>query len=493
MENQNSYSHILKYIGLFGGVQGLNVLVGLVRNKFVALLLGPSGMGLLALFSSTIKLIGDSTNLGLSVSAIREMSVAYDHGDQATLRRKIDVFRHWCVLTSLLGLLICALLAPLLSRWTFSFGNHTLHFVLLSPVVAMTTFSAGELAILKATRRLREVAVSSVLAAILSLIIIVPIYYFLGQSGIVPSLLLMLLLQTVAVVKYSFRAYPFHIGFSMSALREGSSFLKLGIAFVLAGMAGSGAEMVIRSYLSYVDDIGTVGLYNSAYVMIFTYSGMIFTAMETDYFPRLSSVASVGREFNNVVNSQIEMSLHLISPMIVAFIIAMPLLLPLLYSGKFMTALPLVQVASLSMYARAMYLPIEYMALARGDSGKYMLLEATNALLLTGSVIIGYNCLGLFGTGVGIAVASFVELLFSSVFYRVCYGYHVTWRLLKVVVLHVGIGLLACATALTTGLWAYIGIGVVLFAADFAYSASVIRKHVDVLDAIKRRLFRKKH
>ena len=218
---------------------------------------------------------------------------------------------------------------------------------------------------------------------------------------------------------------------------------------------------------------------------------MIFTAMETDYFPRLSSVASTGKEFNNVVNSQIEMSLHLISPMIVAFIIAMPILLPLFYSGKFMTALPLVQVASLSMYARAMYLPVEYMSLARGDSGKYMFLEAAAALLLTGSVTVGYNCFGLFGTGVGIAAASFVEMLLSSLFYYVCYGYRLTWRLTKVVVLHTGIGLLACATALTAGLWAYIGMGVLLFAADFAYSVSVIRKHVNVIDSIKTRLFRK--
>ena len=491
MENQNSYSHILKYIGLFGGVQGLNVLVGLVRNKCVALLLGPSGMGLLALFSSTIKLIGDSTNLGLSVSAIREISVAYDSGDSAVLLRKVDVFRHWCLLTSLLGLLVCAALAPLLSRWTFSFGNHTLHFVLLSPVVAMTTFSAGELAILKATRRLREVAVSSVAAALLSLVVILPVYYFLGQSGIVPSLLLMLLSQTVAVVRYSFRAYPFRAGFSILALREGCGFLRLGVAFVLAGMAGSGAEMVIRSYMSYAGDIDTVGLYNSAYVMIFTYSGMVFTAMETDYFPRLSSAASDGMEFNRVVNSQIEMSLHLISPMIVAFIMAMPLLLPMLYSGKFMTALPLVQVASLSMYARATYLPIEYMALARGDSGRYMFLEVVNALLLAGSVIVGYNCCGLLGTGIGMAAASFVELLFSSLYYRACYDYRVTWRLFKVVALHVGIGLLACATALMAGVWVYVCVGIVLFVADFACSASVVSKHVNVLDSIKARLFKK--
>ena len=59
---------------MFGGVQVLGILVGLVRNKLVALILGPMGMGLLALFSSTIKLVGDSTNLGLSISAVRNMS-----------------------------------------------------------------------------------------------------------------------------------------------------------------------------------------------------------------------------------------------------------------------------------------------------------------------------------------------------------------------------------------------------------------------------------
>lgn len=50
---KNSYSHILKYTGLLGGVQGLNMLVGIVRNKFTAMFLGPSGMGLLSLFNAT--------------------------------------------------------------------------------------------------------------------------------------------------------------------------------------------------------------------------------------------------------------------------------------------------------------------------------------------------------------------------------------------------------------------------------------------------------
>ena len=54
------YLHILKYTGLFGGVQGLNVLIGIVRNKLVAVLLGPQGVGLISLFNTTVRFISDS-------------------------------------------------------------------------------------------------------------------------------------------------------------------------------------------------------------------------------------------------------------------------------------------------------------------------------------------------------------------------------------------------------------------------------------------------
>ena len=68
----NSYTHILKYTSLFGGVEGFIVLISIIRNKLIALILGPDGMGLMSLFNSTIKLVSDSTNFGLGMSAVRE-------------------------------------------------------------------------------------------------------------------------------------------------------------------------------------------------------------------------------------------------------------------------------------------------------------------------------------------------------------------------------------------------------------------------------------
>ena len=129
---KNSYSHILKYTGLFGGVQGLNMLVGVVRNKFTAMFLGPSGMGLLSLFNSTSNFLSSASNLGIPTSGVRVVSEA-DTG--SGIDQAVAQVRSLSLLSAFLGALICALLGPLLNLFTFSWGNHTLHFILLAPTV----------------------------------------------------------------------------------------------------------------------------------------------------------------------------------------------------------------------------------------------------------------------------------------------------------------------------------------------------------------------
>ena len=95
------YRQIIKYTGLFGGIQTMNILVGLVRNKLTALLLGPLGMGLVALYQSSVKLVSDSTGLGLGMSGVREISDAYSAGDDGEVERLVKVIRSWSVVAAL--------------------------------------------------------------------------------------------------------------------------------------------------------------------------------------------------------------------------------------------------------------------------------------------------------------------------------------------------------------------------------------------------------
>lgn len=89
-KKENSYSHILKYTGLFGSVQGLGILVGVLRNKFTALFLGPSGMGLLSLFSSTISVLNSACNFGIPTSGVKFISEK-EHAEGESQSQKSEI------------------------------------------------------------------------------------------------------------------------------------------------------------------------------------------------------------------------------------------------------------------------------------------------------------------------------------------------------------------------------------------------------------------
>lgn len=484
-EKDDSYSHILKYTSLFGGVQGLGILVGIVRNKLVALILGPDGMGLVSLFNSTIKLVSDSTNFGLSLSSVKNLSEAYDTGDDARVRHVVRLVRSWSLFTALLGMLLCMALSPILNKWTFTWGDHTIHFILLSPVIGLMAITSGETAILKAVRQLRPLALISLCSVFLALLCSVPIYYEFGQAGIVPSLVLFALTQCLATIVFSFRLYAPSFSLSRKLMGEGGSMVRLGIAFVLAGILGSGAEFVVRSYLNTSGQLTAVGLYNAGYVMTMTYAGMVFSAMETDYFPRLSGIPTLGARLNQVVNHQMEVSLLLVAPLLVLFVVFLPVLLPLLYSGRFLPILGMMKVVVLAMYFRALTLPVEYIALSRSDSHAYLLLEAIYDVVFTLLVILGYHYYDLLGTGVGLLLASLVNFVVVMAYSHWRYRFVASREVKLYALLQIPLGVLAYVeTCLLEG-WLYWMVGLSLAVVSLSISVGVFHSKSNLWQALK--------
>jgi O-antigen/teichoic acid export membrane protein len=432
-DKEKSYHHILKCISVFGGVQGLNILIGLVRNKIVAVLLGPEGMGLISLFNSTLNLVSSSTNLGITSSAVREISGDFDRQDSDRIENTVKIVRSWSFLTALVGMLLCMAFSQILNDITFTWGDHTLHFVLLSPIIAMLAVTGGETAILKGLRKLRQLAKIQVYAALITLVTTVPIYYYYGESGIVPSLLLFSLISMSLTIYYSFRLCPLRISFSRSVLSQGSGMVKLGIAFVMAAIMGSGAEFAIRTFLNRTASLDVVGLYNAGFMMTMTYAGMIFSAMDTDYFPRLSAIGDNRTKQNNTVNNQISVSVLLISPLLVAFMLGMPFILPLLFSGKFMPVIGMMQITVIAMFLRAVKLPLAYINIAKGNSTAYMILEGVCAIVQVLSVILGYRLGGLTGTGAALLVTGLFDLIMLMVYTNIRYGYSMSKAVVAVV------------------------------------------------------------
>ncbi len=489
-EAKDNYSHVLKYTGIFGGVQGLNILVGIARTKFAALLLGPSGMGLVSLFNSTISFMSQATSLGLSFSAVKHISEIFDSGDTARISHFIKVVRVWSLLTAMAGMVLCAVLGPLLSDYTFAWGDHTLHFMLLSPVVGMMAITGGEAAILKGAHKLRALAVIQVLCVVASLVISVPVYFFFGMQGIVPVLLLVAMADMAFTLRYSYRYYPLSLSGGRSVVREGLPMLRLGVAFVLTGIMGSGTEVVIRSFLNVNAGLDVVGLYNAGYVLTITYAGLVFSAMETDYFPRLSAVHKDLAAATLTVNRQIEVSLLIISPMLALLVAALPLLMPALYSGSFSPVVPMAQVAALSMYFKAVSLPVEYMTLAHGDSLAYFVLEGIYDVVVVALIIWGFGRWGLFGTGVALTIAHAIDLLMALAYTHARYRYTPSAPVCRYALLQMPLGAAAFAATLLPQMWMRITAGAAIVAVSTACSLYILYKKTSLWNKLKQKITR---
>ncbi len=486
--SEDSYKHILKYTGLFGGVQGLVILIGLVRNKAMALLLGAGGMGFNALMMSVQTFAAQCTNMGLSFGAVPKLSEIYEQEDSCRLNYYVQVIRLWSLIAAVLGLLFCVAASGLVNHMTFTWGDHTLHYAMLGISVAMLAIAGGETAILKATRRMGSLAKVQIYGAVGGVLLSVPLYYYLEHSGVIPAIVLIAVLNMLLTVSYSYRYFPLRLSFSKQHLHDGYGMIKLGVAFVLAAAIGSGAEMAIRAFLNVEGSMDDVGFYNAAFMITITYAGMVFSSLESDYFPRLSAVNKDIQATNETVNKQTEVSLLLLSPMLVALLMLLPVLIPMLFSSDFLPVVAMAQVAVLAMYFKVLTMPVAYITLARSCSLSYLLLETIYFLALVVAIIVGYRCWGIWGTGVAIVVAHAVEFVTVNAYAYRQYGYRSSWKIAHYALVQMSIGALAYVVSLWTEGLAYWMIEAALTIVSTACSLYILHQKTRLWEALMRRL-----
>ncbi|MDE7080566.1 MAG: hypothetical protein K2O78_02815, partial [Muribaculaceae bacterium] len=200
--DENSYGNILRRIGAFGGVQVFNIFISLLRGKFVALFLGPDGMGVSTLFNSSTATIQQLCSLGLNLAMVKEVAAAKEHPGR--LRRVMRVIVHMLGATALLGAVACAALAPLWSRLTFGDDSQTVSYLWLSLFVALSIAGAGYLALLQGLGEVKRLSKASLVGGLTGLLVGVPLYWYFGVAGIVPAMIL-LALATFLFYYLSFR------------------------------------------------------------------------------------------------------------------------------------------------------------------------------------------------------------------------------------------------------------------------------------------------
>jgi O-antigen/teichoic acid export membrane protein len=411
-EEKSAYRQIMKGTSIFGGVQVFNIIIQIIRSKFVAVLLGPVGMGITGLLFTTTNLISNFTNFGLGLSAAKDISSAYASGDQKRVELIVNVTRKLVWATGLLGCLLTAFLSPWLSRFTFGNNEYTLAFIWISITLLFNQLSSGQLVVLQGLRKLNHLAKANLSGSFIGLFITVPFYYFWGVDGIVPVIIGTSITSMLMSWYFSGKIEIEKVQISkIQTIKEGKNMLYLGFMINLSIFFAVGGSYIIRIFIRQIGNLEQVGLYSAGFTILNTYVSLIFNAMATDYYPRLSGVAHDNKLCKETINQQAEISILILAPILIVFLIFINWVVILLYSRQFIGISDMLYWASLGMFFKAASWSIAFIFLAKGSSKLFFWNELAANILLIGFNVTGYYLGGLTGLGFSFSIYYFIYLL----------------------------------------------------------------------------------
>jgi len=488
-EDQKSYRQIFKATSLFGGVQAFNIVISIVRSKFVAVLLGPAGMGIAGLLGSTSALVASLTNFGLGTSAVKNVANAAATGDTVKISKVITVLRKMVWMTGTLGMVLTAVLSSWLSEITFGSRDYTFAFIWISVTLLFQQLSSGQMVVLQGLRKLQYLARANVIGSVLGLLISVPVYYVWKLDGIVPVIIISSITTMLLSWYFSWKTGIRSVEVKKDeTLTEGKNMLKMGLVLSLNGIILTAVSYLVRIYISNRGGVEQVGLYNAGFNVINTYVGMIFAAMATDYYPRLSGVADDNQKSCTLINQQAEIAVLILAPFLAIFLIFINWIVVLLYSLKFVAVNEMIHWAALGMYFKAASWSVAFILLAKGASKLFFWNElVANSYILVLN-IIGYRIAGLEGLGISFVIGYLMYLIQVFILTRLKYSFSFNRVFYKVAGFQFLLGLL-CFTIVRflNSSWTYV-VGSLLIIISALYSIRELEKRIGLKEVVINKL-----
>jgi len=422
--SKSSYQQIFKATSIFGGVQFFTIIITIIRSKLIAVLLGPVGMGIAGLLTSTLGLVTSFTNLGLARSAVRDISASNSSNDEDKICETVSVFQKLVWITGVLGMLLTLVFSPLLSKMTFGNYNYSISFMILSVTLLLGQLTVGQSVIMQSLRKISWMAKASIYSSLIGLITTIPLYYLYGKDGIVPAMIISSL--TIYIIQHFFSRridIKKNVISFKEAIQKGNGMIKLGVVLSINGLITTAASYVIRIFISHSGSLEDVGLYTAGFSIINTYVGMVFSAMITDYFPRLAAVHQDRAKYNELINQQIEVALYIVSPLICAFLVFVNWIIIVIYSSQFLPIIEMIQWGILAIFFKTLGWAIGVLLAAKGNSKHLFWNELiANAYLLLLN-IGGYYLDGLRGLGISFLVGYLLHFLQIYFFTKKKYGF----------------------------------------------------------------------
>lgn len=473
----SSYRQILRSSSIIGGASVINIVLGIIRMKAVAVLLGPAGVGMIGLLTNLVTVATSIAGLGLGNAGVRQIAEADAKEDLILKASSRHALYLAALMLAIIGTLVFWLLRDVLAVQVLHDRSFADELGWLSLAVGFAVAASSQNALLNGLRRISDLSRVSIMSALATSIFGILALTIMGENGVLIFILAGPIASFITGHIYVSRIPKIDsVDINYDHIKkQWLNLVRLGVFFMISGLVLSISVLIIRSLIK--DELGLIALghFEAAWLISMTYIGFVLGSMGADYYPRLTAVIGNNKAINKMINDQTEVALLLASPMFLAMMGLAPWVIEFMYTKEFLPAVGVLRWQILGDILKIVSWPMSYLIIAAGDGKTYVITE-TLALLIF--ITLTFILLPIFGIEAsGISFFGMYAIYLPLVYWLAKRRSGFYWRLN--IVKHLFVLIFSALTLMVLAKFSSIlsaVFGIILFSAFSIYSLLSIAK-----------------
>jgi O-antigen/teichoic acid export membrane protein len=378
--------------------------VKIVNTKFLAIFLGPSGVGVFYQLVFFMQLAYLFTCFGTRMGVTKYLSELKTRQDHESIQVIVLTCIVFLLFFSFLTSTTAFLYAGAVSRFLFGtaeYANYIQIIVFAIPIGVLMDFGQG---ILFGFRMVNSIAAYNLSESILCAAVFLPLIYFLGLDGAIVSIITTYSIQLFLVIyiikRYS--AIPISFNIFKRVLIKFPAITKVirygAVSLIITFARDLSLTILFRKLIISHLGIEANGIYAPAFGISFQIWLLVAVAMYAYSFSRISE-AKDNAEICMEVNHLIRTVLLIVGPIIFILIGFRSQVILLLYTGKFLPVTKIMPIQFLGDFFKLLVLSISLPIHARADLKAMFFYEIGIYLFFYLTAYTLIPSMGLMGTG----------------------------------------------------------------------------------------------
>ncbi|MBK9226503.1 MAG: oligosaccharide flippase family protein [Ignavibacteria bacterium] len=305
------------------------------------MILGVSGLGLYSQFTNFVGLLNFVVPLGLPFSLTKYIS----EDDNPDIEQLSKMFRSslvYILISSAIASLILILFSSDISKLLTNEVEYAYYIVIISLLVPFSFVVSLMEAFVRGMKNINLLTRLLVLTSVVSIVFTVVFVLLFGMTGAIISIAGSSVVMLFIYIYYFKKNYPVKL-VSKSFKLEGKNlrkFVNLGLASLAIGAINQISYLTVR--IIAIDNLGVEanGIYQSVLAISLNYFSLMFVLIANYTLPKINSFKS-DDEFRNEINETFRIFSYLLTPLICIIIVLRILVVTILYSQDFTSAIEL--------------------------------------------------------------------------------------------------------------------------------------------------------